>query len=111
DWKQLEGTDGCVCVCVCVLLQLLLSGDEMLQVASAQCMAAVLVHSPSQYCPQFIQADLPGEPNPIPKSKILSASVPLDFCYSPILSCMNLCAYGWALFWCFLSSMTHSFYA
>ncbi|KAL2100972.1 hypothetical protein ACEWY4_002733 [Coilia grayii] len=42
-----------------VLKKLLLSGDEMLQVASAHCMAAVLVHSPTQYCTQFIQADLP----------------------------------------------------
>uniref|UniRef100_A0AAY5KGP1 Meiosis inhibitor protein 1 n=1 Tax=Esox lucius TaxID=8010 RepID=A0AAY5KGP1_ESOLU len=42
-----------------ILKKLLLSGDETLQVASAQCIAAVLVHSPSQYCTPFIQADVP----------------------------------------------------
>ncbi|XP_036407892.1 meiosis inhibitor protein 1 [Megalops cyprinoides] len=42
-----------------ILKKLLLSGDETLQVASAQCMAAILVHSPSQYCPPFIEADIP----------------------------------------------------
>ncbi|CAL8273948.1 unnamed protein product [Lota lota] len=42
-----------------ILKKLLLSGDELLQVASAQCMVAVLVHSPSQYCAPFILADLP----------------------------------------------------
>ncbi|KAK6311798.1 hypothetical protein J4Q44_G00174620 [Coregonus suidteri] len=42
-----------------ILKKLLLSGDETLQVASAQCMAAILVHSPSQYCASFIQADVP----------------------------------------------------
>ncbi|CAL8311475.1 unnamed protein product [Arctogadus glacialis] len=42
-----------------ILKKLLLSGDELLQVASAHCMVAVLVHSPSQYCPPFILADLP----------------------------------------------------
>ncbi|KAJ3600686.1 hypothetical protein NHX12_031664 [Muraenolepis orangiensis] len=42
-----------------ILKKLLLSGDELLQVASAQCMAAILVHSPSQYCPPFILADVP----------------------------------------------------
>uniref|UniRef100_UPI003AAAD747 meiosis inhibitor protein 1 n=1 Tax=Centroberyx gerrardi TaxID=166262 RepID=UPI003AAAD747 len=42
-----------------ILKKLLLSGDEMLQVASARCMAFVLVHSPSQYCAPFILADVP----------------------------------------------------
>ncbi|XP_035255218.1 meiosis inhibitor protein 1-like isoform X3 [Anguilla anguilla] len=42
-----------------ILKKLLLSGEETLQVASAQSMAAVLVQSPSQYCPLFIQADVP----------------------------------------------------
>ncbi|XP_036798331.1 meiosis inhibitor protein 1 isoform X2 [Oncorhynchus mykiss] len=42
-----------------ILKKLLLCGDETLQVASAQCMAAILVHSPSQYCASFIQADVP----------------------------------------------------
>ena len=43
------------------VLQLLLSGDEMLQVTSSKCIAAVLVHSPSQYSAPFIQADIPGD--------------------------------------------------
>ncbi|KAG5832454.1 hypothetical protein ANANG_G00291340 [Anguilla anguilla] len=42
-----------------ILKKLLLSGEETLQVASAQSVAAVLVQSPSQYCPLFIQADIP----------------------------------------------------
>ncbi|XP_053110202.1 meiosis inhibitor protein 1 isoform X3 [Hemicordylus capensis] len=42
-----------------VLKKLLLSRDEILQVASAQCMAAVLVHSPTKYAPAFIHADVP----------------------------------------------------
>nr|XP_019960937.1 PREDICTED: meiosis inhibitor protein 1 [Paralichthys olivaceus] len=42
-----------------ILKQLLLSGDEMLQVTSSKCIAAVLVHSPSQYSAPFIQADIP----------------------------------------------------
>lgn len=42
------------------VFQLLLSGDDVLQVTSARCIAAVLVRSPSQYSPVFIKADLPG---------------------------------------------------
>ncbi|KAM4635612.1 meiosis inhibitor protein 1 [Polymixia lowei] len=42
-----------------ILKKLLLSGDETLQVASAQCMVSILVHSPSQYCTPFILADVP----------------------------------------------------
>ncbi|XP_025064706.1 meiosis inhibitor protein 1 [Alligator sinensis] len=42
-----------------VLKKLLLSRDETLQVASTQCMAAVLVHSPVKYAPAFIHADIP----------------------------------------------------
>uniref|UniRef100_A0AAQ5YDA2 Meiosis inhibitor protein 1 n=1 Tax=Amphiprion ocellaris TaxID=80972 RepID=A0AAQ5YDA2_AMPOC len=42
-----------------ILKKLLLSGDEILQVTSAKCMAAVLVHSPSQYSAPFIKADVP----------------------------------------------------
>ncbi|XP_008298634.1 meiosis inhibitor protein 1 [Stegastes partitus] len=42
-----------------ILKKLLLSGDETLQVTSAKCMAAVLVHSPSQYGAPFIKADVP----------------------------------------------------
>ncbi|XP_014838593.1 PREDICTED: meiosis inhibitor protein 1 isoform X1 [Poecilia mexicana] len=43
-----------------LLKKLLLSGDESLQVTSAKCIAAILVHSPSQYCALCIKADLPG---------------------------------------------------
>ncbi|KAM4534550.1 meiosis inhibitor protein 1 [Fundulus diaphanus] len=43
-----------------LLKKLLLSGDEMLQVASAKSIAAILVHSPSQYCALCIKADLSG---------------------------------------------------
>ncbi|XP_068955461.1 meiosis inhibitor protein 1 [Petaurus breviceps papuanus] len=42
-----------------VLKKLLLSRDETLQVASAHCMAAVLVHSPVKYASAFIHADIP----------------------------------------------------
>ncbi|XP_056258641.1 meiosis inhibitor protein 1 isoform X2 [Seriola aureovittata] len=42
-----------------ILKQLLLSGDETLQVTSAKCIACVLVHSPSQYSAPFIKADVP----------------------------------------------------
>ncbi|XP_071330454.1 meiosis inhibitor protein 1 isoform X3 [Trachinotus anak] len=42
-----------------ILKQLLLSGDETLQVTSAKCIASVLVHSPSQYSAPFIKADVP----------------------------------------------------
>ncbi|XP_077195472.1 meiosis inhibitor protein 1 isoform X1 [Paroedura picta] len=42
-----------------MLKKLLLSRDELLQVASAQCIAAVLVHSPAKYAPAFIHADVP----------------------------------------------------
>ncbi|KAH0616842.1 hypothetical protein JD844_028266 [Phrynosoma platyrhinos] len=43
-----------------MLKKLLLSRDEILQVASAQCISAVLVHSPAKYAPAFIRADIPG---------------------------------------------------
>ncbi|XP_027898767.1 meiosis inhibitor protein 1 [Xiphophorus couchianus] len=43
-----------------LLKKLLLSGDETLQMTSAKCIAAILVHSPSQYCALCIKADLPG---------------------------------------------------
>ncbi|XP_055079440.1 meiosis inhibitor protein 1 [Periophthalmus magnuspinnatus] len=42
-----------------ILKKLLLSGDEMLQVSSAKCIASVLVHSPRQYSAPFIKADVP----------------------------------------------------
>ena len=42
------------------VFQLLLSGDEKLQVISAKCIAAILVHSPCQYSTPFIKADVPG---------------------------------------------------
>lgn len=44
----------------CLFLQLLLSRDETLQVASAQCITAVLVHSPAKHALAFIHADIPG---------------------------------------------------
>ncbi|XP_078539432.1 meiosis inhibitor protein 1 isoform X2 [Lissotriton helveticus] len=42
-----------------VLKKILLSRDELMQVASAQCMACVLVHSPAKYAAAFIHADIP----------------------------------------------------
>ncbi|KAJ7330028.1 hypothetical protein JRQ81_016202 [Phrynocephalus forsythii] len=42
-----------------MLKKLLLTRDEVLQIASAQCIAAVLVHSPAKYASAFIQADIP----------------------------------------------------
>ncbi|XP_072225368.1 meiosis inhibitor protein 1 [Leuresthes tenuis] len=43
-----------------LLKKLLLSGDDMLQLISAKCVAAILVHSPCQYSASFIKADIPG---------------------------------------------------
>ncbi|XP_077025125.1 meiosis inhibitor protein 1 isoform X2 [Tamandua tetradactyla] len=42
-----------------MLKKLLLSRDETLQVASAHCITAVLVHSPAKHAPAFIHADIP----------------------------------------------------
>ncbi|KAG8436473.1 hypothetical protein GDO86_007533, partial [Hymenochirus boettgeri] len=42
-----------------VLKKVLLSREELLQIASAQCIAAILVHSPTKYAPIFICADIP----------------------------------------------------
>ncbi|XP_048659027.1 meiosis inhibitor protein 1 isoform X4 [Marmota marmota marmota] len=42
-----------------VLKKFLLSRDEILQVASAHCITAVLVHSPVKHAPAFIHADIP----------------------------------------------------
>ncbi|KAJ8791754.1 hypothetical protein J1605_020476 [Eschrichtius robustus] len=42
-----------------VLKKLLLSRDETLQVASAHCITAVLLHSPAKHAPAFIHADIP----------------------------------------------------
>ncbi|XP_046502640.1 meiosis inhibitor protein 1 [Equus quagga] len=42
-----------------VLKKLLLSRDETLQVASAHCITAVLVHSPAKHASAFIHADIP----------------------------------------------------
>ncbi|XP_036108072.1 meiosis inhibitor protein 1 [Molossus molossus] len=42
-----------------VLKKLLLSRDEILQVASAHCITAVLVHSPAKHASAFIHADIP----------------------------------------------------
>lgn len=44
-----------------VFFQILLSREEFLQIASAQCIAAVIVHSPARYAPEFIHADIPGK--------------------------------------------------
>ncbi|KAK6471503.1 meiosis inhibitor protein 1-like [Huso huso] len=41
------------------LKRLLLSRDETLQIASSQCMASILVHSPHQYAAPLILADIP----------------------------------------------------
>ncbi|XP_060720766.1 meiosis inhibitor protein 1-like [Tachysurus vachellii] len=41
-----------------ILKRILLSGDECLQVASVQCVSAVLSHS-TQYCMSFIHGDIP----------------------------------------------------
>ncbi|XP_076000311.1 meiosis inhibitor protein 1 [Genypterus blacodes] len=42
-----------------ILKKLLLSGEEVVQVASVQCIESVLTHSPSQYSSPFILADVP----------------------------------------------------
>ncbi|XP_056384079.1 meiosis inhibitor protein 1-like [Hyla sarda] len=42
-----------------VLKKILLSRDEFLQIASTQCIAAVLVHFSAKYAPSFILADIP----------------------------------------------------
>lgn len=48
----------------CLFLQLLLSRDETLQIASAHCITAVLVHCPAKYALAFIHADIPGKGMP-----------------------------------------------
>ncbi|XP_038639375.1 meiosis inhibitor protein 1 isoform X3 [Scyliorhinus canicula] len=42
-----------------LLKKLLLSRDETLQIASVQCMTSILVHSPVQYAPAVVYADIP----------------------------------------------------
>ncbi|XP_067876008.1 meiosis inhibitor protein 1-like [Heterodontus francisci] len=42
-----------------LLKKLLLSRDETLQIASVQCMTSILVHSPVQYAPALVCADIP----------------------------------------------------
>ncbi|XP_075689717.1 meiosis inhibitor protein 1 isoform X2 [Rhinoderma darwinii] len=42
-----------------VLKKILLSREEFLQIASTQCIAAILVHFPAKYAPSFILADIP----------------------------------------------------
>ncbi|XP_032126052.1 meiosis inhibitor protein 1 [Sapajus apella] len=56
--KNIEGPPGDPSLPL-VLKKLLLSRDETLQVASAHCITAVLVHSPEKYAPAFIHADIP----------------------------------------------------
>ncbi|KAM4021764.1 meiosis inhibitor protein 1 [Anomaloglossus baeobatrachus] len=43
-----------------ILKKILLSREEFLQIASTQCIAAVLVHFPAKYAPSFILSDIPG---------------------------------------------------
>ncbi|XP_054531532.1 meiosis inhibitor protein 1 isoform X21 [Pan troglodytes] len=57
--KNIEGSSGNTSLPL-VLKKLLLSRDETLQVASAHCITAVLVHSPAKHAPAFIHADIPG---------------------------------------------------
>ncbi|XP_013972792.1 meiosis inhibitor protein 1 isoform X4 [Canis lupus baileyi] len=56
--EGVEGTPGKTSLPL-VLKKLLLSRDETLQVASAHCITAVLVHSPVKHAPAFIHADIP----------------------------------------------------
>ncbi|EHH20279.1 hypothetical protein EGK_03097 [Macaca mulatta] len=56
--KNIEGSSGDTSLPL-VLKKLLLSRDETLQVASAHCITAVLVHSPAKHAPAFIHADIP----------------------------------------------------
>ncbi|XP_069765836.1 meiosis inhibitor protein 1 isoform X3 [Narcine bancroftii] len=42
-----------------LLKKLLLNGDEGLQIISVQCMTSILIHSPVQYSPALVYADLP----------------------------------------------------
>uniref|UniRef100_A0A2I3TJH1 Meiotic double-stranded break formation protein 1 n=1 Tax=Pan troglodytes TaxID=9598 RepID=A0A2I3TJH1_PANTR len=56
--KNIEGSSGNTSLPL-VLKKLLLSRDETLQVASAHCITAVLVHSPAKHAPAFIHADIP----------------------------------------------------
>lgn len=67
------------------VFQLLLSGDETLQVTSSKCIASILVHSPSQYSAPFIQADVAGTTN----SQTIRASLPV--CPSPPMFLFVLC--------------------
>ncbi|XP_077133549.1 meiosis inhibitor protein 1 isoform X2 [Ranitomeya variabilis] len=43
-----------------ILKKILLSREEFLQIASTQCIAAVLVQFPAKYAPSFILSDIPG---------------------------------------------------
>ncbi|CAK7297211.1 Meiosis inhibitor protein 1 [Vulpes lagopus] len=62
--EGVEGTPGKTSLPL-VLKKLLLSRDETLQVASAHCITAVLVHSPVKHAPAFIHADIPEQPEEI----------------------------------------------
>lgn len=64
--KQYVNTNPCTLFKCCLssltgIFQMLLSGDETLQTASAKCIAAVLAHSSSQGSTPFIKADVPGD--------------------------------------------------
>lgn len=64
--KQYVNTNPCTLFKCCLssltgIFQMLLSGNETLQTASAKCIAAVLAHSSSQGSTPFIKADVPGD--------------------------------------------------
>lgn len=59
--------------------QLLLSGDEALQTASAKCIAAALVQSPGRSSAAFIQADIPGDDAALNLHAIAGNTTPADF--------------------------------
>ncbi|XP_041830277.1 meiosis inhibitor protein 1 isoform X2 [Melanotaenia boesemani] len=56
--QEQQPTDQCLLPLL--LKKVLLSGDEMLQLTSAKCIAAILVHTPREYSTFFIKADTAG---------------------------------------------------
>lgn len=63
-------------------LQLLLSGDETLQTASAKCIAAALVQSPGGARAAFIEADIPGDDGALNWRVTAGNTKPVDFLQS-----------------------------
>lgn len=59
--------------------QLLLSGDETLQTASAKCIAAALVQSPGRASVAFIEADIPGDDGAFNSRVTAGNTTPVDF--------------------------------